>query len=453
MSDIRARRDAVLKSSISIKAIGNSVTNFTKGLFKARSTASAIAQQTNESNKFKRTLIGQDDTYFRKRRENARRIQREDELEASTVQGVTKRQGALVSRSTKGFLGRILDFFGIVLIGWFVNNLPGIIKALQGLINRVRKVTTILTNFIDYIGDFLSGIRIGITDALSRLPKLDLLGLRKSNQDQLDEANNNLARVNRDLLDVAAVFNQGGVTVGLKTVDGQEDIEDLVTPPDTPEPKGGVGDTTEDVKDELDDESGDTESDTGSNDDSENNEGNQDESVEGVQNDNLIDDIKNEEAQSRSGNETEESRDEEETQEKNADDNKAGLVDGVKGFISNFFQSRGKEEQTDEKPVEQDDSSIAAKFKNNVKSIEKKAKEILKSDDIVTALKNERSFNFNGGQRDRNKVMVIEKPVVIKAGGGGASGSGGSKTMNLHNDDSEQMKNALKKLQSIVLNK
>ena len=101
MSDIRARRDAVLKSSISIKAIGNSVTNFTKGLFKARTTASEIAQQTNESNKFKRTLIGQDDTYFRKRRENARRIQREDELEASTVQGVTKRQGALVSRSTK----------------------------------------------------------------------------------------------------------------------------------------------------------------------------------------------------------------------------------------------------------------------------------------------------------------------------------------------------------------
>ena len=37
MSDIRARRNALLKSSISIKAIGNSVTNFTKGLFKARS--------------------------------------------------------------------------------------------------------------------------------------------------------------------------------------------------------------------------------------------------------------------------------------------------------------------------------------------------------------------------------------------------------------------------------
>ena len=189
MSDIRERRNALLKSSISIKAIGNSVTNFTKGLFKARSTASDIAQQTNENNKFKRTLIGNDERYFTKRRENARRIQREDELEASTTQGVAKRQGALVSRSTKGFLGRILDFFGIVLIGWFVNNLPGIIKAIQGLINRIRKITTILTNFIDYIGDFLTNIRVGITDAISKLPFIDLLGLKRANEEKLDEAN------------------------------------------------------------------------------------------------------------------------------------------------------------------------------------------------------------------------------------------------------------------------
>ena len=453
MSDIRARRDAVLKSSISIKAIGNSVTNFTKGLFKARTTASEIAQQTNESNKFKRTLIGKDDTYFRKRRENARRIQREDELEASTVQGVTKRQGALVSRSTKGFLGRIMDFFGIVLIGWFVNQLPGIIRAISGLIDRVRKVTTILTNFIDYIGDFLSGIRIGITDAISRLPKIDLLGLKKSNDEELDAANNNLALVSRDLLDVAAGYNQGGRLFDLKE-DGEQDIEDLIVPPDTPEPPTTQGGENE-SKNEIDDtKSEPKESTTDSSDDSGNNKTKDSDSVEGVPSDNLIDDIKNKEAQERSGNETEESRVEEETQEKNADDNQAGLVDGVKGFIANFFKGKGKEEPTDEIPEEENASIIAAKFKSDVKSIDKKAKDIFKSDDIVNAMKTERSFNFNGGQRDRNKVMVIEKAVPVNSGGGGgASGSGGSKKMNFTNEDSEQMKNAVKKLQSIVLNK
>ena len=452
MSDIRARRDAVLKSSISIKAIGNSVTNFTKGLFKARTTASEIAQQTNESNKFKRTLIGKDDTYFRKRRENARRIQREDELEASTVQGVTKRQGALVSRSTKGFLGRIMDFFGIVLIGWFVNQLPGIIRAISGLIDRVRKVTTILTNFIDYIGDFLSGIRIGITDAISRLPIIDLLGLKKSNDDELEAANNNLALVSKDILDVAAGYNQGGRLFDLKE-DGEQDIEDLIVPPDTPEPPTTQGGENE-SKNEIDDtKSEPKESTTDSSDDSGNNKTKDSDSVEGVPSDNLIDDIKNKEAQERSGNETEESRVEDETQEKNADDNQAGLVDGVKGFIANFFKGK-KEESTDEEPEEENASTIAAKFKSDVKSIDKKAKDILKSDDIVNAMKIERSFNFNGGQRDRNKVMVIEKAVPVNSGGGGgASGSGGSKKMNFTNEDSEQMKNAVKKLQSIVLNK
>ena len=453
MSDIRARRDAVLKSSISIKAIGNSVTNFTKGLFKARTTASEIAQQTNESNKFKRTLIGKDDTYFRKRRENARRIQREDELEASTVQGVTKRQGALVSRSTKGFLGRIMDFFGIVLIGWFVNQLPGIIRAIRGLIDRVRKVTTILTNFIDYIGDFLSGIRIGITDAISRLPIIDLLGLKKSNDDELESANNNLALVSKDILDVAAGYNQGGRLFDLKE-DGEQDIEDLIVPPDTPEPPTTQGGENE-SKNEIDDtKSEPKESTTDSSDDSGNNKTKDSDSVEGVPSDNLIDDIKNKEAQERSGNETEESRVEEETQEKNADDNQAGLVDGVKGFIANFFKGK-KEESTDEEPEEENASTIAAKFKSDVKSIDKKAKDILKSDDIVNAMKTERSFNFNGGQRDRNKVMIIEKAVPVNSGGGGggASGSGGSKKMNFTNEDSEQMKNAVKKLQSIVLNK
>jgi len=452
MSDIRARRDAVLKSSISIKAIGNSVTNFTKGLFKARTTASEIAQQTNESNKFKRTLIGKDDTYFRKRRENARRIQREDELEASTVQGVTKRQGALVSRSTKGFLGRIMDFFGIVLIGWFVNQLPGIIRAIRGLIDRVRKVTTILTNFIDYIGDFLSGIRIGITDAISRLPIIDLLGLKKSNDDELETANNNLALVSKDILDVASGYNQGGRLFDIKE-DGEQDIEDLIVPPDTPEPPTTQGGENE-SKNEIDDtKSEPKESTTDSSDDSGNNKTKDSDSVEGVPSDNLIDDIKNKEAQERSGNETEESRVEDETQEKNADDNQAGLVDGVKGFIANFFKGK-KEESTDEEPEEENASTIAAKFKSDVKSIDKKAKDILKSDDIVNAMKIERSFNFNGGQRDRNKVMVIEKAVPVNSGGGGgASGSGGSKNMNLRNEDSEQMKNGVKKLQSIILNK
>ena len=189
MSEIRKRRNSLLKSSISINSIRDSVSKFTEGLINSRNNASEIVKQTNESNKFKRTLIGNDNSYFEKRRENARRRQREDELESSTVQGVTKKQGNVVSRSTKGFLGRILDFFGIVLIGWFVTNLPGILKSIQGLIDRIRRAVSFLTNFVDSIGDFLVSIKTGIEQAIEKLPRLDFGLLKKQIRETWSMAN------------------------------------------------------------------------------------------------------------------------------------------------------------------------------------------------------------------------------------------------------------------------
>ena len=47
---------------------------------------------------------------FLKEEKNVLRKQREDELEASSPIGVTKRQGSIIQKSTKGFLGRVLDF-------------------------------------------------------------------------------------------------------------------------------------------------------------------------------------------------------------------------------------------------------------------------------------------------------------------------------------------------------
>ena len=49
----------------------------------------------------------------------------------------------------------ILDFFGIVLIGWFVTRLPKIIDGIKALINRVQKLITLLTGFIGSISNFL----------------------------------------------------------------------------------------------------------------------------------------------------------------------------------------------------------------------------------------------------------------------------------------------------------
>ena len=450
MSDIRARRNALLKSSISIKAIGNSVTNFTKGLFKARSTASDIAQQTNENNKFKRTLIGNDERYFTKRRENARRIQREDELEASTTQGVAKRQGALVSRSTKGFLGRILDFFGIVLIGWFVNNLPGIIKAIQGLINRIRKITTILTNFIDYIGDFLTNIRVGITDAISKLPFIDLLGLKRANEEKLDEANINLNKARNDLIDIASEYDQGGGAVGLQTESGEEDIPELVVPPETPEPSG-------DTESDKTEEQGDGQVEGQKNETNENNitpsdnkkEDDDSDLVDGMPNDMNLDEMNDNQTQTGDVNSQEsiESRD---NQRGNEEASSESLVEGVKTFISNFFGGKDRNEQTVEEP-KVEDTALAQSIIEDIKGLEKEANTIIESGDI-NGMKGEKVVNLSGGRRDRNKVIVIEKPVYIQSGGGGGVvGGSNNSNMQLSNSNNEYIKNAMKQMQSIIL--
>lgn len=451
MSDIRERRNALLKSSISIKAIGNSVTNFTKGLFKARSTASDIAQQTNENNKFKRTLIGNDERYFTKRRENARRIQREDELEASTTQGVAKRQGALVSRSTKGFLGRILDFFGIVLIGWFVNNLPGIIKAIQGLINRIRKITTILTNFIDYIGDFLTNIRVGITDAISKLPFIDLLGLKRANEEKLDEANINLNKARNDLIDIASEYDQGGGAVGLQTESGEEDIPELVVPPDTPEPSGDTeSDKTEDQGDGQvrGQENQTNENDiTPSDDKKEDDDG---DLVDGMPNDMNLDEINDNQTQTGDVN-SQESIESKENQRGNEEASSESLVEGVKTFISNFFGGKDRNEQTVEEP-KVENTALAQSIIEDIKGIEKEANTIIESGDI-NGMKGEKVVNLSGGRRDRNKVIVIEKPVYMQSGGGGVVGGSNSSNMQLSDSNNDYIKNAMKQLQSIILSR
>ena len=127
------RRNSLRKSSLSVDSIRKSVTSLGEGLAAIGNKSKQLLKQTRETNQFKSRLIRQDGEFFKRRRENALRKQREDELEASTITGVTKRQGSLSQKSTKGFLGRILDFVGILIIGWAIANLPRIIAAFQKL--------------------------------------------------------------------------------------------------------------------------------------------------------------------------------------------------------------------------------------------------------------------------------------------------------------------------------
>ena len=208
MSEQQKKRNSLLKSSLNIKSISSSVTSFSQTLNESNVTARQISSTVRENNIFKRNLISKENEFFRKRRENVRRKDREDELEATNVQGPIKRQGSLVAKSTRGFLGRILDFFGIILIGWFIERLPKILESISGLIGRIQNLTKFLKGFIEGVTDFFTGVGDVITQAFDALPKFDLLGFKNQSDGILLQTENAVQKLNQDFFFAQDRFNK-----------------------------------------------------------------------------------------------------------------------------------------------------------------------------------------------------------------------------------------------------
>ena len=204
---ISARRNSLLKSSISIKSIGDTASSFFKGFRLARKNANEIVENTRESNKFKSTLIRQDNIFFRRRQENIRRKDREDELEASSVQGAPKTQGAILAKSSRGFLGRILNFIGILLIGWAIENLPKILNGIQSLIRNITKVGGILGFFVDGVKNILGGIGTLIGETISKITGFDFLAGKKEVEDGLESTQTNVLKAQNELAESANIFS------------------------------------------------------------------------------------------------------------------------------------------------------------------------------------------------------------------------------------------------------
>ena len=204
---ISARRNSLLKSSISIKSIGDTANSFFKGFRLARKNANEIVENTRESNKFKSTLIRQDNIFFRRRQENIRRKDREDELEASSVQGAPKTQGAILAKSSRGFLGRILNFIGILLIGWAIENLPKILNGIQSLIRNITKVGGILGFFVDGVKNILGGIGTLIGETISKITGFDFLAGKKEVEDGLESTQTNVLKAQKELAESANLFS------------------------------------------------------------------------------------------------------------------------------------------------------------------------------------------------------------------------------------------------------
>ena len=141
------------------------LSNITKTLTGLKSIASKTLESSKTLGKIvedniikKKRTISRSSILARRRAEAIKRKDREDLLEASGVRGVVRKTKNAVVRSTKGFLGRIMDFLGTLLIGWALINLPKIIKFAEDLIKRMRaffgRMNQIVTGIFDILGGF-----------------------------------------------------------------------------------------------------------------------------------------------------------------------------------------------------------------------------------------------------------------------------------------------------------
>ena len=439
---IQKRRNSLLKSSISIDSIRKSIGKFKDGITKSNTAASDIVKTTNSNNVFSRKLISKDNEFFSRRREAVRRRQREDELEASSISGVTKRQGNIVSRSTKGFLGRILDFLGIVLIGWFINTLPKIIEKIKGFINLIRKVVGVLTGFVEGIGDFLTSFGMGIQNAIDKIPFIDLLAVKRENEENLDSTEGNLIKTSNDLTDTANEYNFPE-NVGLKSFD-EGIIEDFDTEGGTREPKDkkpkptdGGAEATE-QKDIIPQE---TLVPTLSSKSSQNDK----KLSDSIKDEKDVKELASNEAKSKG--ETIEGKNLMNDKEVENKKNEDSQLSGINRFISNIFGGKGQQESDTLKKEskESKEKGVLPSF-----TVSGGSEDETDIPPVVVPMKRGRK-NLKKRRGSGKTIMIIEKPVESSGNMSGPAMSGG-KTKTLNIDAMKKSgKDIMKKLHKIIL--
>ena len=466
---IKDRRNAVLKSSISLNSIRDSVTSFGKGISQSISKANEIVKQTRKSNVFKRTLIGKDNEFFRKRRENIRRKDREDELEASGVRGAAKAQGNVVSRSVKGLLGRVLNFFGIILLGWLLTTLPRILKSIGALIRRVQKLIGILTDFVDGIKDFLIGIGQGIADVFASLPKFDFNQGKNEAEKASKDAEGGINLINRDMFRAVRDLNQPE-SLGLDPSNPEAplefDIDELEkeAQADKQPPKDG-GDTTpnnletdKDITPPKDAKMVDV-----GGPESEQSDKITKKIDDEINKDKTITEIKSKASQDKG--ETINDKNFEEEDKKEEEENQKTIVDGLNARLDELVGGKAKKETSKGKDV--DEGELIEKGKEQLAKSASAFKELnpfkiarnllnpfknrnQDADSITPNTKNRSALKRNK-KRNGNTVVIVEKAVQQPQGV--SVGGDSSKTALNMNGNMNNESQVMKKISTLALNK
>ena len=173
------------QNSNSIGNIQDSLNQFGVGIRKANSASSVIIKELTAGNKAKKDAISVRRSLFEKRREAVRRREKEDLIEAGSIQTINQSATRKISGSTRGILGRIMGFVGTVFLGWFLKNVPEIIKKSQALIQRMNEVRLTLTEWVE---NTLSSLKTFTTNLVGVRTSFENVGLDAAADEQDKES-------------------------------------------------------------------------------------------------------------------------------------------------------------------------------------------------------------------------------------------------------------------------
>ena len=457
---IRSRRNSLLKSSISIKSMRDTVSNFTNGITNARKTATELVRKTRESNVFKKRLVRSDNEFFSRRRENVRRKEREDELEASSVTGVVKKRGTISATSTKGFLGRILDFFGIILIGWFVTRLPKILDAIGKVITRIRQLVGVLSGFVEGVTNILVSMKRAIRGAIDALPSFDFLKAKDDAEKEIEKTQNSLVLMQRDLV-TSANEASNPKNVGLTSFNEEAisitDANDNANTQNTNTPPENTTETENKKSTNEETESGNqiekvepTEVELGLNDS---------QSVDGkdVMGETLL--AKLDETKKKSKGDSIDVKNQEEEEQKSNQENVEGIRTKINNYISNMFGTKAEKDTENQEIASTKKFDIRDNletvsddnFKKEIESATEKLFNNIDSKDII-ALKKPPSKVQLDTRKKKNTITIIEKPVPVSSNQGTVIASNNSKLNLDFSTDGMNDSETMKKIQTIIFN-
>ena len=158
-----------MRSTINLDSINKSLSGLTESIKGAQKQSEQISENVQKRNREKREGLSMSSKLFARRRDNQRRKEKEDLLEASGVMSSLRAGRRMIQRTTKGFLGRILDFLATVLIGWTIMNLPKIIKLAEGVMKRLKKYFDVLNKFVSNTQLFFSDLGSKFKEVLTLL--------------------------------------------------------------------------------------------------------------------------------------------------------------------------------------------------------------------------------------------------------------------------------------------